>query len=42
VAELKKAGVDLDKNVSSPIEVLMEAIEADKGLIAGIEVPGVP
>jgi hypothetical protein len=42
VAKLKKAEVDLDKNASSPIEVPMEAIEADEGLIAGIEVPEVP
>ena len=39
LAELKKAGVDLDKNVSSQIDVLMKAIETNEGLIAGIEVP---
>lgn len=38
LAELKKAGVDLDKDVSSQIDVLMEAIEANEGLIEGIEV----
>ena len=42
LAELKKAGVDLEKNVSSQIEVLMKAIETNEGLIAGIEVPRIP
>ncbi len=38
LAELKKAGVELDKTVSSQINVLMQGIEANEGLIAGIEV----
>jgi hypothetical protein len=42
LAELKKAGVDLDKDVSSQIDVLMEAIEANEGMIEGIEVTRVP
>ncbi|MRR07340.1 MAG: hypothetical protein EG828_10430 [Deltaproteobacteria bacterium] len=42
LAELKKAGVDLDKNVSSQIDVLMEAIEANEGMITGIEVTRIP
>ena len=42
LAELKKAGVDLEKNVSSQIDVLMKAIETNEGLIAGIEVPRIP
>lgn len=40
--ELKKSGVDLDKDVPSPIDVLMKAIEVNEGLIAGIEFPRVP
>lgn len=42
LAELKKAGVYLDKDVSSQINVLMEAVEANEGMIAGIEVTRVP
>lgn len=42
LAELKKAGVDLDKDVLSQIDVLMEAIEANEGMIEGIEVTRVP
>jgi hypothetical protein len=42
LAELKKAGVDLDKDVSSQIDVLMEAIEANEGMIEGFEVKRVP
>ena len=42
LANLKKAGVDLDKNISSQIDKLMTAIEANEGLIEGTEVPRVP
>jgi len=37
--ELEKAGVDLDKDVNSQIDVLMPAVAASEGVIAGIEVP---
>lgn len=39
LADLKKAGVDLDKDVKSQIDLLMKAIQVNEGLIAGIEVP---
>lgn len=39
LARLKKAGVDLDKDVTSQIDVLMPAIAANEGLIAGSIVP---
>lgn len=42
LAELKKAGVDLDKTVSSQIDVLMKAIEDNEGMITGIEVTRIP
>ena len=42
LAGLKAAGVDLDKTVASQIEALMPAVEANEGLIKGIEVPRVP
>lgn len=42
LAELKKAGVDLDKDVLSQIDVLMKAIEVNEGMISGIEVTRVP
>jgi hypothetical protein len=42
LAELKKAGVDLEKNVSSQIDVLMKAIETNEGSIAGMEVSRIP
>ena len=34
---LEKAGVDLDKDVKSQIDVLMSAVEANEGMIAGVE-----
>ncbi|WP_440113303.1 hypothetical protein [Acidovorax sp. BL-A-41-H1] len=37
--ELEKAGVDLDKDVNSQIDVLMPAVALSEGVIAGIEVP---
>jgi hypothetical protein len=37
--QLADAGVDLDKDVSSQIDLLMSAVEANEGMIAGIEVP---
>jgi hypothetical protein len=39
LAALRTAGVDLDKDVQSQIDVLMGAVEANEGLIQGIEVP---
>jgi hypothetical protein len=42
LAELTKAGVDIDKDVKSQIDVLMKAVEANEGLIPGIEVKRVP
>jgi hypothetical protein len=42
LADLKKAGVDLDKTVKSQIDVLMPAVEANEGLIAGTVVPRTP
>ncbi|RZJ15743.1 MAG: hypothetical protein EON50_00510 [Acidovorax sp.] len=36
---LVKAGVDLDKDVKSQIDVLMPAVAVSEGVIAGIEVP---
>ena len=42
LAKLKAAGIDLDKDVKSQIDVLMPAVEANEGLIAGIEVTRVP
>jgi len=38
LAQLKAAGVDLDKDVKSQIDTLMKAVEASEGLIQGIEV----
>jgi len=38
LAKLKAAGVDLDKDVKSQIDVLMPAVEANEGMITGIEV----
>lgn len=35
---LAAAGVDLDKDVQSQIDTLMSAVEANEGMIAGIEV----
>lgn len=37
--ELQGAGVDLDKDVNSQIDVLMPAVAASEGVIPGIEVP---
>ena len=42
LAQLKAAGVDLDKDVTSQIDILMEAVEANEGLIPGVEVARVP
>jgi hypothetical protein len=42
LAELKNAGVDLDKDVKSQIDVLMPAVAANEGLIAGTIVPRTP
>lgn len=42
LANLKRAGVDLDKDVKSQIDNLMPAIEANEGLILGIEVSRLP
>jgi hypothetical protein len=39
---LTKAGVDIDKDVKSQIDVLMKAVEANEGPIPGIEVKRVP
>jgi hypothetical protein len=36
LAQLKAAGVDLDKTVKSQIDELMPAVEANEGLIPGI------
>jgi hypothetical protein len=37
LAKLKAAGVDLDKDVKSQIDKLMSAVEANEGMITGIE-----
>lgn len=42
LADLQQAGVDLDKTVKSQIDVLMPAVQANEGLIAGIVVPRTP
>jgi hypothetical protein len=42
LAQLKAAGVDLDKTVTSQIDVLMPAVEANEGLIAGISLRRTP
>ncbi len=42
LAELKAAGVDLDKTVASQIDTLMPAVQANEGLISGIDVTRVP
>lgn len=42
LAELKNAGVDLDKDVKSQIDALMPAVAANEGLIAGIIVTRTP
>lgn len=42
LAKLKAAGIDLDGDVKSQIDVLMPSVEANEGLIAGIEVTRLP
>lgn len=42
LAQLKAAGVDLDKDVKSQIDTLMNAVAASEGLIPGTEVARVP
>jgi hypothetical protein len=42
LAQLKAAGVDLDKDVKSQIDTLMKAVEVNEGLIQGIVVKRVP
>lgn len=42
LAKLKKAGVDPEKDVKAQIDVLMPAVEANEGLIAGTVVKRVP
>jgi len=42
LAQLKAAGIDLDKDVKSQIDTLMKAVEANEGLIQGTEVARVP
>ena len=42
LAQLKGAGVDLDKDVKSQINTLMKAVEANEGVIQGIEIARVP
>jgi hypothetical protein len=42
LAQLKVAGVDLDKDVKSQIDVFMRAVQANEGLITGTEVQRVP
>jgi hypothetical protein len=37
--QLASAGVDLDKDVASQIDLLMSAVEANEGMIVGTEVP---
>jgi hypothetical protein len=37
LAKLKAAGVDLDKDVKSQIDKLMPAVEANEGMITGVE-----
>lgn len=42
LAKLEKAGVDLEKDVKSQIDVLMPAVEANEGLITGTVVKRIP
>ena len=42
LADLKRAGVDIDKEVQSQIDSVIAAIEVNEGLIAGIEVDHLP
>lgn len=39
LAELKKAGVDLEKDMASQIDIVMKAIKVNEGATAGTEVP---
>jgi hypothetical protein len=39
---LAAAGVDLDKDVASQIDLLMTAVEANEGMIEGVSVPRSP
>ena len=40
--KLKAAGVDLEKDVKSQIDLLMTAIEANEGMLAGTDVTRAP
>lgn len=42
LADLKRAGVDLDKDVKSQIDILMSAVMVNEGLIVGIVVKRIP
>lgn len=42
LADLQRAGVDIDKEVQSQIDSVIAAIEVNEGLIAGIEVDRLP
>lgn len=42
LAELKAAGINLDKDVQSQIDKLMVAVEKNEGLIKGIEIQRLP
>lgn len=42
LSQLQAAGVDCDKDVKSQIDTLMKGVEANEGLIKGIEVARVP
>lgn len=42
LAELKSAGIDLDKDVKSQIDILMPAVAKNEGLISGTVVPRTP
>ena len=42
LAKLKKAGVGLDKDVKSQIDILMKSVQANEGLIEGTEVNRIP
>ena len=39
LAQLKAAGVDLDKDVKSQISSLMKSVQANEGMITGIVIP---
>ena len=42
LSQLKAAGVDCEKDVKSQIDTLMKGVEANEGLIQGIEVARIP